>query len=430
MRDFKINFVRGMHECLPNDIYIYQYIEKKIKKLMWNYSFEEIRFPIIENSNLFNKVIDINNDLVSKEMYFLNDCIGESLSLRPEGTICCLKTYIKNRLFLKKFLNKLWYVGPMFRHERPQKGRLRQFNQMGIEIFGSKNIFLEIELILISKRLWKILGIDNHVTLEINTIGTLEDRNKYIDFVNNFLIKHKDKYNNLFLRYKKINIFRLLDSKNKNIRLILKDFPKLINFINKKSVLNFNNLCKELDKLNIYYKINNNLVRGLDYYNDFVFEWTINKSLSSQNTICAGGRYDNLSYLLYDISIPAVGFAIGIDRLVILFKKYNKTLNFNHYIDIYIVSSYNYLSKILGILILEKILNSNLRDFKIYNDYIWCKKLSKKLSKIMILKPRILIIIDKYEINNNYITIKDLHNNKQKIINYKDVVLVLKSLLF
>ncbi len=430
MSNFKINNVKGMYDCIPNDIYIYQYVENILRKLMWNYSFEEIRFPIIENNYLFSKVINNKDDFLFKEMYFLNNRNREILNLRPEGTICCVKTFIKNNLFSKKFLYKLWYLGSMFRYEKPQKGRLREFNQVGVEIFGSKSINLEIELLLFTKRLWKILGLEKFLTLEINTIGSLNDRYKYIDYINKLLIKENKNITNL-VNSKNINIFRLLDSKDKKIKMIFSKYPKFIEFVNKKSVFNFNKLCKSLDDLNITYKINTNLVRGLDYYNDFVFEWTNNKFFNSQNSICGGGRYDNLVNNLCNLSIPAAGFAIGIDRLVILLKDCNKSkLNFGFYVDIYIISSYNSRSRWLGNLILEKILNSNLNSLKVYNDYIWCKNLSKKISKVISLKPRILIIIDKCEINYNYITVKDLFFNKQKKIFYKNIILVLNDFLF
>lgn len=428
MNNLKIKSLRGMNDYLPDDIYIYQYIENIIKNIMNSYSFKEIRFPIIENSDLFNKLINYNNIISSKEMYSFTDRGKRKLVLRPEGTLCCSRYYIKNNLFLKKNFNKLWYIGPMFRYERPQKGRFRQFHQFGIEIFNSKSFSSNLELFFIINRLWKILNINKFLYLEINTIGSINDRKKYIIYViKNF---KKDILNN-FGSIKKFNLFKLLDNKNKKINKIFKNFPKIINFVNKKSLLYFKKLCNILNLFGISYKINNNLVRGLDYYNDLVFEWKSN-FLKKNYTICAGGRYDFLINKLYNISIPAIGCALGLERLFIFLNDCKKINNINkNYIDIYILSSYNKKSKILGLSILEKILNSKLNIYKIYNDYIWKGKVKKLILRVLNINVKILIIIDKNEINGNYITVKDLYLNIQRKTNINNIIKILyKILLF
>ncbi len=426
MNNLKIKSLRGMHDYLPNDIYIYKYIENCIRKIMCNYSFKEIRFPLIEKTELFNKSISKNCNISLKEMYSFIDRSGRNLSLRPEGTIGCSRAYIQNNLFLEKFFNKLWYIGPMFRYEKPQKGRLREFYQVGMEIFGSNSFFLDIELLIITKRLWNNLGINNFLCLEINNIGSILDRNNYISFIiKNFGNDIKKFFGSL----NNINLFRLLDNKNNKFYKIFSNFPKIIDFINKKSLLNFDKICNKLDLLGIKYKINNYLVRGIDYYNDFVFEWKSN-FLNKKYTVCAGGRYNNLISNLSGMYIPAVGCALGLERLFIFLNDCkSKILNYFDNIDIYILSSYNNKSKILGITIVEKILNSNLNSLKIYNDYILKIKINKLILKIIKSNIRILIIIDKREINGNYITLKDLYLNYQKKININNLIFFLNKLI-
>ncbi len=421
MNKLKIKSIKGMHDCIPNDIYIYQYIEKTFRCLIKSYSFKEIRFPILEETSLFQRSIGLNTNIVNKEMYSFIDRNGLSISLRPEGTIGCVRAYIQNNLFLDKILNKFWYLGSMFRYENTQKGRFREFHQIGLEIFGSKNISLELELILIIKRLWKKLGLIDFLNLEINSIGSIEDRNKYFIYLKNFLKNNKNNFDINNLNYDRINFFRLLDSKNIKIKSLCKNFPKIIDFINKKSLFYFNELCKNLNILGVNYKINYNLVRGLDYYNDFVFEWTSNLG-DIKKSFCSGGRYDNLTNIISKFSIPAVGLAIGLDRLVILLKEIKKYKYINNKIDVYIISSFNRESELLGIKIVEEILDYFTNSINVYNDHIKYKNLGIKISRVIKLSPRIIIIIDKNELINNYITIKSVLLNKQKKIFYKDII--------
>ncbi len=421
MDKLEIKSIKGMHDCIPNDIYIYQYVEKIFKFLMKNYSFKEIRFPILEKTSLFHRNIGLNSFILDKEMYSFIDRNGLNISLRPEGTIGCVRAYIQNNLFLNKFLNKFWYLGPMFRYENTQKGRFRQFYQIGLEVFGTKNISIDLELILIIKRLWEKLGVINFLNLEINSIGSIEDRNNYVIYVKKFFKNNKNNFFINDLNYNKINFFRLLDSKNIEIKNLYKNFPRIIDFINKKSLFNFEELCKNLNILGINYKINYNLVRGLDYYNDFVFEWTSN-FLGVKKSVCSGGRYDNLIKNISKFSIPAVGLAIGLDRLVILLKKIKKYKYINNKVDIYIISSFNKKSRLLGIKIVEKILNYFSNSISVYNDHIKYKNLGLKISRVIKLNPRILIIIDKNELINNYVTIKSIFLNKQKKISYKNII--------
>ncbi len=411
MYKLKIKSLKGMHDCFSRDIYLYQYIENMFKIFINKYSFQEIRFPILENTFLFSKFISNNyNNNILKEMYSFLDKKKISLSLRPEGTVCCFRAYIENKLFLDSFLNKLWYIGSMFRYERPQKCRFRQFNQIGLEIFNDDSFVSNIELLLIINNFFKMLEINDFLYLEINCIGNFDDRKKYLFYIKkNFLNIIKKKFP--FFKDDS-NFFRFLDKNNKNINILIPNIPSIFDFINCNSKFNFNKLCRKLDLLNIKYIINKNLVRGLDYYNDFVFEWKSN-FLNKNITICSGGRYDFLGNYLCNKYIPAVGCAIGLERLFFLLKSKKKKV-FCNKIDIYIYSSYNEYSKMIGLIICDKIINSSIKSLNVYNNYFLNKKINKIISLVIKKNIRFLIIIDKKEIEGNYIILKDLFLNIQK----------------
>ncbi len=417
MNDLFINSLKGMHDYFYRDMYIYNYVQNNFRKILLNYSFSEVKFPILENSFLYKKCINFDYNISSKEMYSFLDRNNINISLRPEGTIGCLKCYIKNKLFLYNILNKLWYIGPMFRRENPQKGRFRQFYQIGLECFGSNDYTLDIELLLVIKRLFLKLNIYDFLTLEINTIGSFIDRKNYINFINkNFsYLLNKIKVN----KNNNINLIKLIDSKDKYILDILNYIPSITEFVNKNSLFNFKNICNNLDILGIKYKWNKNLVRGIDYYNDFVFEWKDN--LDKKNTICSGGRYNELSKCISNISIPAVGCAFGLDRLINFLKSNNIKVKYNK-IDIYIISSFNEKSRLLGLFITEKILNYYFNKFNIYNDNILYNNLSKLILKVIKLNVRFLIIIGEKELSENYLTFKDLYLNKKQHFNKNNII--------
>ncbi len=425
-----IRSLKGMKDFIPKEVIIYQYIEKKILKLMSNYNFNEVRFPIVENSLLFNKNLYYNNNFLFNQMYNFYDKKNINISLRPEGTMGCLRMYIQNKLYNLKLFNKLWYIGPMFRYEKPQRGRYRQFIQVGIELFNNKDIISNLELILIINRLWNILDINENLVLEVNSIGILEDRINYLNYINNILKINKYYINNIRLKKVDFNLFKFLDNNNIDYINFINNFPNILNFINEKSLKSFKNLCKLFKKFNIKFKINYNLFRGLDYYNDFIFEWKY-KNLLSQSTICAGGRYDYLIKNFCNKDIPAVGCAIGLDRLVLLIKQKEKFCNnYINKIDIYIICSFNEYTKILGLQITKKILDSDLIFLNIYTDYYKFNNLSNLILKIISLNCRILIIIDKKEFKKNIITIKDLYlNNQYSISKRKNIVNFINNLL-
>lgn len=422
--DHKFQSMRGIHDYLPKEIYIWNYIENAVKKILKNYCYSEIRIPIMEKTVLYKKTIGSVTDIFEKEMYSFIDLGGNKISLRPEGTAGCVRACVENGL-LHNQVQKLWYLGPMFRYERPQKGRYRQFYQFGVETFGLFGIEIDLELILITVRLWKKLNILNELKLEINSIGSKTSRSLYEADLKSFLHKNK-----LFLDKKSIlrmyrNPIRVLDSKDENTQKILKDAPVLKNYLDNISVFRFKNLCSFLDELKIKYEINNNLVRGLDYYNDTVFEWKTDNNLESKKTICAGGRYDKLVENISGKFVPAMGFAIGMERLILTYKSLSiiKKINANSRLDINIIISEldsEYLK------LVESIRNyfSNLK-IKINFLKINKKKEFKFLNNTTI---SIVLLILKKNKKSKKIILKNFRNGESKIIFYKDVKKILKSI--
>ncbi|MDA9687366.1 histidine--tRNA ligase, partial [bacterium] len=287
-----------------------------VAEVLGRYSYREIRFPMLEQTELFKRAVGEVTDIVEKEMYSFDDRNGDSLSLRPEGTAGCVRACTENGL-LHNQTQRLWYSGPMFRHERPQKGRLRQFHQIGVEAFGLNGPDIDAELLLITARLWKVLKIDHEVTLQINSLGTSADRKTYRAALVDYLVAQQDQLDEDSRRRLQTNPMRILDSKNQHTQALLNEAPKLADFIDQESRDHFEQLCAVLDGANIAYEINPRLVRGLDYYSKTVFEW-VTTSLGAQGTVCAGGRYDGLVEQLGGKSCPGVGFAMGIERLVLL----------------------------------------------------------------------------------------------------------------
>ena len=312
----KIQSIRGMNDLLPEQSATWQYLERTVGELLASYSYGEIRFPILEQTELFKRAVGEVTDIVEKEMYSFDDRNGDSLSLRPEGTAGCVRACTENGL-LHNQTQRLWYTGPMFRHERPQKGRLRQFHQVGVEAFGLTGPDIDAELLLITARLWKILKIDHAVTLQINSLGTSADRADYRAALVEYLNARRDQLDEDSQRRLETNPMRILDSKNPDTQALLNSAPSLEDFIDQESRDHFQQLCAMLDAANISYEVNPRLVRGLDYYSKTVFEW-VTTNLGAQGTVCAGGRYDGLVEQLGGKPCPGVGFAMGVERLVLL----------------------------------------------------------------------------------------------------------------
>ena len=314
----KIQSIRGMNDILPDQTPLWQYIERTVAGVLGGYGYQEIRFPILEQTELFKRSIGEVTDIVEKEMYTFEDRNGDSLTLRPEGTAVCVRACEQGGLLFNQ-TQRLWYAGPMFRHERPQKGRLRQFHQIGVEAFGMNGPDIDAEVILLTARLWRVLGIAGHVTLELNSIGSAAARAEYKRALVTYLEQFRDQLDEDSQRRLGTNPLRILDSKDANTQALLVGAPALADHLDDESRVHFTRLCTLLDAAGVTYRVNQRLVRGLDYYGKTVFEWTTDK-LGAQSTVCAGGRYDGLVEQLGGKPTPAVGFAMGIERLALLLE--------------------------------------------------------------------------------------------------------------
>jgi len=329
-----IQAIRGMHDVLPEHTPLWQYAEQIIRDLLGAYGYREIRLPIVEKTELFKRSIGEVTDIVEKEMYTFEDRNGDSLTLRPEGTAGCLRACLEHGLLHHQTL-RLWYYGPMYRHERPQKGRYRQFIQLGVEAYGMAGPDIDVELILIMDRLWKKLGIRNKVQLQINTLGTIAERLSYREKLVGYFQGHKAELDEDSLRRLETNPMRILDSKNPSLTQVIANAPALLDYLGEDSLRHFKTFAATLDYLGIDYQINSRLVRGLDYYSLTVFEW-ITDELGSQGTICAGGRYDTLIEQLGGKANHAIGFAMGIERLLALIETGSDFLLANP-VDVYLI---------------------------------------------------------------------------------------------
>ncbi|MDO9163859.1 MAG: histidine--tRNA ligase [Methylococcaceae bacterium] len=313
-----IQAIRGMHDVLPEQTPLWQYAEGIIKEVLAAYGYSEIRLPIVEKTELFKRSIGEVTDIVEKEMYTFDDRNGDSLTLRPEGTAGCLRACLEHGL-LHNQVHRLWYYGPMYRHERPQKGRYRQFIQLGVETYGMAGPDIDAELILLIDRLWKRLGVRDKVTLQLNSLGTIAERLDYRNSLVEYFQKYLEQLDEDSLRRLQTNPLRILDTKNPAMQEVVKNAPELMAYLGEDSLQHFKAITSILDDLGITYAINTRLVRGLDYYSKTVFEW-VTTELGSQGTVCAGGRYDGLIEQLGGKPNHAVGFAMGMERLLALME--------------------------------------------------------------------------------------------------------------
>ena len=329
-----IQAIRGMNDCSPTESPLWQWIEGQVRQILSSYGYSEVRMPIVESTPLFARAIGEVTDVVSKEMYTFWDN-DEQLTLRPEGTAGCVRAAIEHG-WIYNNEQRLWYMGPMFRHERPQKGRYRQFHQAGVEVFGIATPEIDAELIILTARLWKALGIDQHVSLQLNSIGSLEARANYRSALVAFLENHQDLMSEEEKERLVKNPLRILDTKNQALQDVLDGAPKLLDYLDGESREHFAQLCGLLDAVGIQYEINPKLVRGLDYYNKTVFEW-VTSALGAQGTVCGGGRYDGLVEQLGGHATSGVGFAMGLERLVLLVQEVNKSIPVKSAVDIYVV---------------------------------------------------------------------------------------------
>ena len=312
-----IQAVRGMNDILPGETSSWQYLEDTLREVVHAYGYREIRLPLLEKTELFKRSIGEVTDIVEKEMYTFEDRNGDSLTLRPEGTASCVRACMQHGL-LHNQVQRLWYTGPMFRHERPQKGRYRQFHQIGVEAFGMAGPDIDAEIILMSARMWQRLGLKGAV-LQVNSLGTVASRADYRTALVGYLREHESGLDEDSRRRLESNPLRILDSKNPDMQRLIEAAPQLPDYLDEESRTHFSELCALLDAAGLEYEVNPRLVRGLDYYSKTVFEW-VTDQLGAQGTICAGGRYDGLVEYLGGKPTPAFGFALGLERLLALLE--------------------------------------------------------------------------------------------------------------
>lgn len=331
----KLQSIRGMHDILPGESRLWQFVEETAKSVFDSFGYQQIRTPVMEQSALFQRAIGEITDIVEKEMYSFDDRNGDGLTLRPEGTAGVVRACIEHGL-LHNQRQRLWYQGAMFRHERPQKGRYRQFHQMGVEAFGMPGPDIDLEILLMTAGLWRKLGVDG-AELQLNTLGTPQERAVYRQHLVDYLSRHRDSLDEESKRRLSSNPLRVLDSKNPEVRQVVADAPLLMEYLGEESRRHFEQLCEGLQQAGIDYTVNPRLVRGLDYYVLTVFEW-VSDRLGAQGTICAGGRYDGLVEQLGGKATAAIGFGMGLERIISLLEE-SSAANVEKRADFYFVAS-------------------------------------------------------------------------------------------
>ena len=417
-----IQAIRGMNDCSPTESPLWQWIEAKVRHVLASYGYSEVRMPIVESTPLFARAIGEVTDVVSKEMYTFWDN-DEQLTLRPEGTAGCVRAAIE-RGWIYNNEQRLWYMGPMFRHERPQKGRYRQFHQAGVEVFGIANPEIDAELIILTARLWKELGIDQHVSLQLNSIGSLEARANYRSALVAFLENHQDLMSDEEKERLVKNPLRILDTKNEALQEVLNGAPKLLDYLDDESREHFNQLCSLLDAMGVKYEINPKLVRGLDYYNKTVFEW-VTSALGAQGTVCGGGRYDGLVEQLGGHSTQGVGFAMGLERLVLLVQEVNKEITLPQAVDLYLV--YAGESTTLNAFQIAEQIRTELPQVRVMTH---CSggKFQKQFKRADKIEAKYALVIGESEVQAKTVVVKDLRNGAEQItLSQADLVATLKT---
>ncbi|MEQ9846638.1 MULTISPECIES: histidine--tRNA ligase [Pectobacterium] len=419
-----IQAIRGMNDYLPAETALWQRIENSLKQVLSGYGYNEIRLPIVEQTPLFKRAIGEVTDVVEKEMYTFDDRNGDSLTLRPEGTAGCVRAGIEHGILYNQE-QRLWYVGPMFRYERPQKGRYRQFHQLGCEVFGLQGPDIDAELILMTARWWRVLGIADHVKLELNSIGSLDARARYREALVAFLEQHKDQLDEDCLRRMYTNPLRVLDTKNPQIQVLLNDAPVLTDYLDDESRAHFEALGELLTQSGIPYTVNPRLVRGLDYYNRTVFEW-VTTSLGAQGTVCAGGRYDGMVEQLGGHATPAVGFAMGLERLVLLVQSVNPDFKAQPSVDVYLISS-GAGTQVAAMQLAEK-LRDVLPQLKLMTNY-GGGNFKKQFARADKWGARVALVLGENEVAAGQVVVKNLSNGEQDTLAQADVASRLATLL-
>ncbi|GIU07635.1 histidine--tRNA ligase [Shewanella morhuae] len=405
----QIQAIRGMNDILPTQSPLWQKVEAVLRSSVSAYGYSEIRTPIVENTDLFKRSIGEVTDIVEKEMYTFADNNGDSLTLRPEGTASTVRAGNENGLLYNQE-QRLWYMGPMFRHERPQKGRYRQFNQFGVEVYGIGTPDIDAEVLMLSARLWDKLAISEHVSLELNTLGDPAERAVYRDALIAFLEQHKDALDEESKRRMYTNPLRVLDSKDANVQAILTDAPELMDFLGEESKTHFSQLRELLDAVGIKYTINPRLVRGLDYYNRTVFEW-VTSSLGSQGTVLAGGRYDGLVAQLGGKDTPAVGFAMGLERIVLLLETLELTKDIPAAVDVYVIALGD--SCLVEAIKAAQELRDALPSLKVMS-HCGGGNVKKQMKRADKSGASVALLLGEDELADGMVTVKHLRNNNEQ----------------
>lgn len=420
-----VQAVRGMNDLLPDDTSVWQQAEEVLRDVVTSYGFSEVRTPVLEHTALFNRAIGEVTDVVEKEMYTFEDRSGEQLSLRPEGTAGCVRCCLEHSLIYNQE-QRLWYMGPMYRHERPQKGRLREFHQMGCEVFGLEGPDIDAELISMTREFWKRFGIDGRLRLELNSLGSAQERAAYRESLVKFLEAHFDELDEDSKRRTHTNPLRVLDTKDPKVIELLKSAPKLSDHFGEKTRAHFDGLRRLLDNQGIEYTINERLVRGLDYYNLTVFEW-VSSELGAQGTVCGGGRYDGLVEQLGGQPTRAVGFGLGIERLILILTNLGIIKPKARW-DVSVISSGDGADAYAAGVASE--LRHKLPGVRVFNH---CgggsfKRQFRQADKAL---ARVAVIIGDQEMKDNSVTIKDLRNQdtQQRTLKLEDALLAIKPML-
>lgn len=419
----KIQAIRGMNDLLPKDSNLWLAMEEVINKLLISYGYKNIRTPIVEKTETFTRAIGAVTDIVEKEMYTWQDLGGDSLTLRPEGTAGCVRMMIEHNL-PRDGIQKVFYRGPMFRHERPQKGRYRQFHQVGVEIFGAIEAKIDAELIAMTAQLWQRLGLEN-VSLEVNSLGSNETRVNYRAILYNYFSEHKSELDENNLRRLETNPLRILDSKNTDMTALITNAPKMIEYLDEDSAKHFAEFTNYLDCLNIDYTVNPRLVRGLDYYNRTVFEW-ISNDLGAQGTICAGGRYDYLVEQMGGKPTPGVGFAMGLERLMLLISEQSESIT-KQAASLYFIALGDEAQQ-ASMRICNDI-HQNLPEIIVIND-ISMGSLKSQMKKADKSNSDYALILGEEEMKNNQISLKPLKGQgEQQSILLEGIIAYLQEIL-
>ena len=405
----KLRTVRGVHDLLPYELHKHNLVINKGLEISDKYNYSLIEIPIFEFAEVFTRPLGKSSDIVTKENYIFKDRSEDELMLRPEGTSGVVRAFLNSGL-VQDIPQRFSYYGPMFRYERPQKGRLRQFKQLGVECLGISSSMADIEVISLGYDILDKLNISDKIELKINTLGDFDSRKNYRDVLVNYLNNYRSKLSKESLKRLTINPLRILDSKNEADQKIVEGAPNILDYINQESKTRFEDICKGLEHLNIQYKIDKNLVRGLDYYCHTAFEFTTIE-LGSQGTVLAGGRYDGLSKMLGGPDVPGVGWAAGIERLALMIQN-----EFINKIDVVLMGQSEKINFLL-LPIMKKLTGNGIKSEIIYNG-----NLSKKFKRANKIKAAYAIILGEEEISKNVFKFKDLTTGTEELLNLNQVI--------